>query len=238
MRLILVLTVFAILMIVVAFTGQTESASTVRHSQIEQCKSAREAVVYYRNRTYHYQDLREGLRATKSPIVGGKSCHWSRYAAETWEERRASAKKRYAQWLEEITLDDIPYCDGCRAWHITTDEVQVIFPGSKWWQMSCSGSEGGYGRWVVHGGDPYYPGAETAKGGKEVGGNMQYTYGTFVSHFNAGVQYLVSKGYRMPKHLRGGASVTAWRSSLGQAIASGAAYTLGLRGSHWEGSGC
>ena len=107
--------------------------------------------------------------------------------------------------------------------------------------LSCAGSEGGHGRWVVFGGGPYYPGAEYATnhtGHAEVGGNMQFVYSTFAYMFNAGVRYLTSKGFVLPQHLRGGASVTAWRSALGQAIAGGAAYTLGLRGNHWAGSGC
>lgn len=243
MRVVTVLTVIVVALFTVAFTGQTEDTSTAVPKQpvtqqAERCKSARKAVVYYRNLTYHFQDQGEGGRATKSPVVRGKSCHWSRYAAEVWQARAPAAQATLRRWIERITLDDVPYCDGCNAWERTTDEVQAIFPGSKWWQMSCSSSEGGHGRWVVHGGGSYYPGAEYAKDGAEVGGNMQYTYGTFVSHFNAGVQYLIGKGYRLPKYLRGGASVRAWRSALGQAIASGAAYFLGLRGDHWSGAGC
>lgn len=142
------------------------------------------------------------------------------------------------RWLDEHLLEDTPYGDGNNAWENSVDEVQVVFPGSKAWMMSCSGSEGGWGRWVVYGGGPYYPGAEYAKGGREVGGNMQFTYGTFASMFNAGLHYLTERGYILPAQLRGGASVGAWRSALGQAIAGGAAYSLGLRASHWSGGGC
>ena len=108
MRLVMSLTVFAALLVLVAFTGQTDRAATqsqVKAPQkqrvVEKCRSAREAVVYYRNKTYEYQDRRSGKRATLSPIVRGKSCHWSRYAAGEWQARARSAKKRYLVWYEE-----------------------------------------------------------------------------------------------------------------------------------------
>jgi hypothetical protein len=142
------------------------------------------------------------------------------------------------KWVDYHVLEDIPYGEGSQAWPRAVEEVQKIFPGSDGWMISCAGSEGGQGRWVVHGGGSYYSGAEYAKGGREVGGNLQFTYGTFEYMFNAGVKYLREHGFFLPAHLRGGASVTAWRSALGQAIAGGAAYTLGLRGNHWVGSGC
>lgn len=106
MRGLLALTVIAGLLVVVAFTGQTDpQALPVTYIKIEEtqrspefCRSARKAVGYYRNRTYQFQDLRDGTRATRSPIARGKSCHWSRYAATEWQARARSAKVRYEKW--------------------------------------------------------------------------------------------------------------------------------------------
>jgi hypothetical protein len=58
--------------------------------------------VFYRARTWSRQaDF--GRRATRTPIVRGKSCHWSRYAAGVWQARDQAAKARwehhFAWWL-------------------------------------------------------------------------------------------------------------------------------------------
>ena len=202
------------------------------------CSSARSGVAFYRQRYSQHR----AVRGLETPYPAGRkpiNCADAHYLAEMWSYRAQKARAVTTKWLEMHTLTDYPYCsEGCRAWHKATDEVQRAFPGSKGWMMSCSATEGGWGRWVVHGGGSYYPGAEYDKGGAQVGGNLQFTYGTFAYMYNAGVKDLVRRAYRLPSHLRGGASVTAWRSALGQAIAGGAAYTLGLRGSHWAGSGC
>ena len=202
------------------------------------CPSARVGVAYYRKL---YTEWRQ-KRGVSTPYPAGRkptSCLDAQHLAGVWQSRAAQARLVTKRWVAEHTLRDYPYCTTtCRAWHKATDEVQRVFPNSKGWMMSCSASEGGWGRWVVYGGRSYYPGAEYAKGGREVGGNLQFTYGTFAYMYNAGVKHLKERSYRLPTHLRGGASVTAWRSALGQAIAGGAAYSLGLRGNHWAGSGC
>jgi hypothetical protein len=138
-------------------------------------------------------------------------------------------------------LDETPYDGKHDPWPANVREVQVVFPGSEDWVLSCSDAEGwepGRNYWATHGWGRYYPGFEHAG---VVGGPGQYLWSTFKGHFRRGLAYLRSKSYRVPPHLRDPGDVKAWLSPLGQAIAMGAAYTLGLRGSHWSasyGSGC
>lgn len=72
----------------------------VRVRRSEKCRSARNAVAYYRARTYERQAAREGRLATRSPIARGKSCRWARYAAAEWQARARSAARRLEAWTE------------------------------------------------------------------------------------------------------------------------------------------
>jgi hypothetical protein len=64
----------------------------------ETCRTTREAVVFYRERTWERQRARGGRLATRTPIVAGKSCHWARYAARTWSARATAARLALERW--------------------------------------------------------------------------------------------------------------------------------------------
>jgi len=137
--------------------------------------------------------------------------------------------------VAEHVLSDFAVRPGNQAWLRAVDEVQKVFPGTRSWLRSCSAAEGGWGRFVVHGGGSYYPGAEYAKGGAEVFGPMQYTSGTFRDHsWNARLD-AARRGFIVP------ASAGSWFSPLGQALAAGWARYTGNDDSHWSaswGNGC
>lgn len=150
--------------------------------------------------------------------------------------------RAHRHWkLTLITLRDFPY-DGRRdPWPLAVEEVQRVFPNTASWLISCSDAEGwspGFKRWVLFGGRPYYRGAEHARnytGHVEVGGPLQYTWGTFAGHNWDARVYAASKGYIVP------ASAASWRSALGQALAGGWARYTKHDDSHWSaswGRGC
>ena len=68
----------------------------------ERCRAARLAVVWYRLKTWERQNARGGKLATMSPVVSGKSCHWARYAADTWVARAASARRSFIRWERSV----------------------------------------------------------------------------------------------------------------------------------------
>lgn len=123
------------------------------------------------------------------------------------------------------TLRDFVHTDGSHAWHKAVKETQRAYPGTEAWLMSCSASEGGWGRWV--------PNSQ----GSGVGGWMQMYPSTWRTMFygwygNEGaLSYLTRKGFIVPR------SAHSWYSTLGQALAS-AHGKLNGRGGEWHGSGC
>jgi len=41
-------------------------------------------------------------KATRTPTVRGKSCHWARFAAGEWKARELSARKSYVRWFRRL----------------------------------------------------------------------------------------------------------------------------------------
>jgi len=126
-------------------------------------------------------------------------------------------------------------------WATAVRVIQRVFPGTESWLMSCSGAEGGHGRFVIYGGGSYYPGAEHAQTfhGDMVGGPMQYMWGTFRGHYRHGLDSLRSRGFQVD--LPSPDDVRAWLHPLAQAIAAGWARWSGNDDSHWSaswGDGC
>lgn len=113
-------------------------------------------------------------------------------------------------------------------WATAVRVVQRVFPGSRWWQLACSSSEGGHGAWVYFGhySYPLY-GPDTTPGGP-----MQYMQGTFWHDFNRGLAIARERGFVVPR------SASSWYSMLGQAIASGYAYHYNRPAGKWTGSRC
>lgn len=105
-------------------------------------------------------------------------------------------------------------------WATAVRIVQRVYPGSSWWLLSCSASEGGHGIFVMN------------AQGSQAGGWMQYMQGTFQGDFNAAVQDLHARGIRVP------ASAWSWASPLGQAVAAGWAYSHNRPSGKWQGGGC
>jgi hypothetical protein len=217
-------------------SGLAQSELEVPRSGASRCPDHRRGLVFYRLRWQKWQTLRgfgDEARARFRLLAIPASCPYVRFLAKLWRERAYRVRKAYEAWFDRhFVLHDTPYGDGNRAFLRSVVEVQRPFPGTQGWLVTCSWAEGKHGRWVVHGGDPYYAGAEYAKDGAEVGGNMQYTYGTFKGHFRRAVEDVLARGYRLPKHLLA-PSVRAWRSALGQALAAAWARATGNDDEHW-----
>lgn len=113
-------------------------------------------------------------------------------------------------------------------WQTAVKTVQKVFPGSEWWLLSCSASEGGHGIWVWNGGAPWYSHSH----GSGAGGWMQYMEGTFWGDFNAALADVRGRGYLVPS------SASSYYSALGQALAGGWAYSHNRPSGKWTGSGC
>lgn len=155
-----------------------------------------------------------------------RSCTITRWKAELWQTRAATARKEYRKWLaDEYTLKDYVHTDGSGAWFKAIDQAQKPYPGTEAWLKSCSASEGGWGRWVPN------------SDGAPPGGWMQMYYSTWYSMFygwygNEGaLAYLERRGYYVPR------SAHSWYSTLGQALSSAHGYKFGRRG-EWHGPGC
>lgn len=119
-------------------------------------------------------------------------------------------------------------------WQTAVHVTQRVYPGSSWWLLSCSASEGGSGPFVFH--SPHRE-ASLYEVVHEIvintpGGWMQYFHSTFVTDFNAAVQDLHARGVRVPP------SAFSWYSPLGQAIAGGWAYSHDRPPGKWTGAGC
>lgn len=109
-----------------------------------------------------------------------------------------------------------------------------MFPGTSGWLLSCSAAEGGHGRWVGYSGVAY---STWLRDSDTVGGPMQFRFSTFKGMYRRGVDYVVGKGFRVPRM----DETTAWRSALGQALAAGWARYFDEDNSHWSasfGRGC
>jgi hypothetical protein len=182
----------------------------------ERCPYARLGVAFYRGRFLKHQLARgANLPRWRKP----RNCADARYLAFVWSKRALASRRATERYLERVTLSDFEPAPGNRAWQRAVEEAQRPYPGTEGWLMSCSASEGGWGRWV--------PNSQ----GSGVGGWLQYhpsTFSGFVRHAIADVR---TRGFRVPS------SATSWYSPLGQALAGGWAITHGMR-HHWHGSGC
>lgn len=115
--------------------------------------------------------------------------------------REALTLREQGSWLDAVTA------------------AQAAYPGTSGWLMSCSSSEGGWGRWVSN------------YGGSGAGGWMQFLEGTFWRMYGDARAELTGRGYVLP------ASSASWYSPLGQALAGAWGVTHGHAG-EWFGGGC
>ncbi len=89
--------------IALALSGSTNQDSgavlkkpTAARTAPEKCRSARLALVYYRARTWHYQDRRGASYSDRTPLA--KSCHWTRHALTVHRARARSSREAYETW--------------------------------------------------------------------------------------------------------------------------------------------
>lgn len=109
-------------------------------------------------------------------------------------------------------------------WRTAVRIAQRVYPNTEDWLLSCSASEGSWGKWVPN------------REGSGVGGWMQMYPSTFWRMWGAGsyvgaIDDMAARGFVWPE------SAASWYSPLGQALASAWGLTHGRRG-EWHGSGC
>ena len=96
---------------------------------------------------------------------------------------------------------------------------RFVFPGTRWWLLVCSRSEGGSGPFVLN------------RQGSGAGGWLQIMPGSWAAWVGSAHRDARRRGFVVPlRHMR-------WRDPLGQAVVGAWAFTNGLR-DHWAGSGC
>jgi hypothetical protein len=141
------------------------------------------------------------------------------YLAHVLQRKARAWRLRAERWVDRHTLRDFTVRPGASAWRRAVREVQRVYPGTEGWLLSCSASEGGWGRFVWN------------TQGSGCGGWMQFQPSTFVGFYARALADVRARGYRVP------GSAASFYSPLGQALAGAWAIRNGMR-HHWFGSGC
>lgn len=157
-----------------------------------------------------------------------RGCAHVAYAVDSWREKAREARQAFLRWRESQWL-----IKEQGSWEDAVQLVQRFYPGTSSWLWSCSGAEGGHGRWVTYGGGSYYPGFEDRY---IVGGPMQFKWPTFKGMYRRAVDDLRSQGYRFEPAIADSDDVQAWLSYTAQALAAGWARYTGNDDSHWSAS--
>jgi len=153
--------------------------------------------------------------------------HLGRPHTRTAYSDKRSSSVRYRVWVRNLwrTRADSA-CDKVRmrqvaygSWLAAVSLVETYFPGSRSWLLSCSASEGGWGRWV--------PNIQ----GSGAGGNLQFMSGTFYAYVGVAFADARRRGLHLQPEAR------SWYSPLGQAVTGAYMLSRGLK-SHWVGHGC
>jgi hypothetical protein len=192
------------------------------------CPYARLGVAYYRGHFVRHQ-LRRGasIPSWRKP----RNCADARYLAFVWSKRAYAARMRTREHLRKLaerTLRDFDVRPGYSGWRMAVREVQRAYPGTDAWLLSCSASEGGWGRWVGYSGVPY---SASLIDSDTVGGWLQFRPSTFSGFNRRAIEDVRSRGFIVPE------SASSWLSPLGQALAGAWGISNGMR-SHWAGHGC
>ena len=175
-------------------------------------------LAFYRTKySQHRRD--QGLVTSWPPGRKPRNCADARYLASVWKVRAREARVSKQLWLKEHTLRDFVVTPGNRAWQKAVEEAQRPYPGTSSWLLSCSDSEGGWGRWV--------PNSQ----GSGVGGWLQFMPSTFTRMFYAALEDVSARGFIVPH------TAHSWYSPLGQALAGAWGISNGRR-HEWHGSGC
>lgn len=199
--------------------GSISPGSPQSQPQRPHCPYAHLGLSFYRGRFVQWT-LQRGASIPnwREP----RNCADAKYLANVWESRARQARQQtivHLQKVAEHTLHDFVHTDGSHAWARAVREVQRAYPGTESWLMSCSASEGGWGRWVPN------------SGGSGVGGWMQFMPGTWSGFFWRARADVQARGFVVPE------SAASWYSTLGQALAGAWGITHGMR-HHWAGGGC
>lgn len=185
-------------------------------------------MVFYRGRYISHQLARGAdLPTWRKP----RNCADARYLANVWAGRAYRSRLKTEQHrtsLQERTLRDFQVSPGSSAWKRAVREVQAAYPGTESWLMSCSASEGGWGRWVGYSGVAF---SSSLVASDTVGGWLQFRPSTYSGFIRHAIQDTRRRGFIVPD------TAWSWLSPLGQALAGGWAITHGMR-RHWAGSGC
>lgn len=97
----------AVTVLAAATKPQAPPAALKKHpqvaaSRVETCRSARQAIPWYRRATVSWQRRREaGRLAGPSPLTTGHSCGFIRWAAHEWQARAVKAHVRYLSWQKQ-----------------------------------------------------------------------------------------------------------------------------------------
>lgn len=178
------------------------------------CPHALKAVRFYSRRLNEH---RAKTGAPKAPIHRGSKC--PRYLSQVLQRKARSWRLHAEKYLRTRTLRDFDVRPGYSGWQRAVYEVQKAYPDTKGWLLSCSASEGGWGRWV--------PNSQ----GSGVGGWLQFMPGTFAGFVARAIVDVRRRGFRVPR------SAWSWYSPLGQALAGAWGVRNGMS-HHWHGSGC
>ncbi len=187
----------------------------------EKCRSGRIGLRFYTSRYVEHKQ-RMGAKPLVRTLAskGALPCRRVLPAAKLWRSRAFRARKALERFQERrYVLRDFEVTPGSSAWRRAVREAQGPFPGTEAWLLSCSASEGGWGRWV--------PNSQ----GSGVGGWLQMFPSTFWRMFSAAKVDAERRGYRVPS------SAASWYSPIGQALGGAWAIQNGRR-HEWVGSGC
>jgi hypothetical protein len=205
-----------------ASSGATVGYSAVTSSAVDPWRSgelvrsrpcsAHKAVRFYSRRLNEHRAKMGAAARLKIQALHG--C--PRYLARVLQRKARAWRLRSERWL---TLRDFDVRPGYSGWRYAVDEVQRAYPGTKAWLLSCSASEGGWGRFVWN------------TQGSGCGGWLQYVPSTFAGFFARAQVDARRRGFRVPR------SAASLFSPLGQALAGAWAYRNGLS-YHWFGRGC
>jgi hypothetical protein len=191
-------------------------------------RASAQAIADARGDTWRCQDRIGYERTRAARSARSLATAGSRYRAwvvRVWRKRARGCEKR----LRFLTLPET------RDWATAVRIAQRVFPGTRGWLLSCSGAEGGHGRWVRYGGGAYYPGYERTDA---VGGWMQFRPSTIRDAWPRAYAYTRRRGFQLAER----SWFQAWLSPLAQALAAGYYRSIeGSSGHHWSasvGRGC
>lgn len=188
-----------------------------RHTAQQQYKKSSQVVRFWENKG---RWIRAPRKEKCWQVPWQRSCRLARASYKLHLTLMTTAKRKLDRELPE-TND----------WRTAVRIAQRAYPGTESWLLSCSATEGSWGKWVPN------------REGSGVGGWMQMYPSTFstMMHgyylpragrwFPGAWKDLQQRGFIVPK------SADSWYSPLGQALASAYGMLNGRKG-EWHGSGC